>query len=130
AEARTDFFLYARAWWDQFTSSSPGLGKRPVKIFAEDEQGQHRCVCSFVAPAPTHALRFLPTPRHAARFVSLLAYRQRSSVGQQRTEVWNTPHAFLASGGGECADHAILLCSLLLGFGLNAYVCIGEAKQG
>ena len=25
---------------------------------------------------------------------------------------------------GDCEDHAVLLCSLLLGFGLDAYVCI------
>ena len=25
----------------------------------------------------------------------------------------------------DCEDHAVLLCSLLLGFGLDAYVCVG-----
>lgn len=25
----------------------------------------------------------------------------------------------------DCEDHAVLLCSLLLGFGLQAFVCIG-----
>ena len=30
----------------------------------------------------------------------------------------------------DCEDHAALLCSLLLGFGLNAYVCIGTKLKG
>lgn len=41
----------------------------------------------------------------------------------QRT--WNSPHAFLAAGTGDASDHALLLCSLLLGFGLDALVCCG-----
>jgi len=35
---------------------------------------------------------------------------------------------FLNSKDGE--DHAVLLCSLLLGFGLNAYVCVGTKAKG
>lgn len=30
----------------------------------------------------------------------------------------------------DCEDHAILLCSLLLGFGLDAYVCVGTKSKG
>ena len=30
----------------------------------------------------------------------------------------------------DCEDHALLLCSLLLGFGLNAYICIGCKAGG
>ena len=29
-----------------------------------------------------------------------------------------------------CEDHAVLLCGLLLGFGLDAYVCIGSKIKG
>jgi hypothetical protein len=29
-------------------------------------------------------------------------------------------------GKGDVRDHAILLCSLLLGEGLDAYVCVGK----
>lgn len=31
---------------------------------------------------------------------------------------------------GDCEDHATLLCSLLLGFGLDAYVCVGTNAKG
>lgn len=30
----------------------------------------------------------------------------------------------------DCEAHACLLCSLLLGFGLDAYVCIGTKAKG
>lgn len=30
----------------------------------------------------------------------------------------------------DCEDHALLLCSLLIGFGLNAYVCVGTKAKG
>ena len=30
----------------------------------------------------------------------------------------------------DCEDHAALLCSLLLGFGLSAYVCVGTKAKG
>ncbi|CAM9697417.1 unnamed protein product [Pylaiella littoralis] len=126
SEARRDFYLYANAWWKDFTSTSKDLSKRSVKIFAEDERGQHRCVCSFLQPYQ-HG-RMLPTPRHAARFVSLLPFQPRSSVGEPRAQAWNSPHAFLSAGRGDVSDHALLLCSLLLGFGLDAFVCCGLAR--
>ncbi|CAM9489919.1 unnamed protein product [Ectocarpus sp. 4 AP-2014] len=126
SEARRDFYHYANAWWKGFSSTSKVLSKRSVKIFAEDERGQHRCVCSFLEPYRQG--RMLPTPRHAARFVSLLPFRPRSTVGEQppaTQRAWNSPHAFLAAGTGDASDHALLLCSLLLGFGLDALVCCG-----
>ena len=30
----------------------------------------------------------------------------------------------------DCEDHAVLLCNLLLGFGLDAYVCVGTKTKG
>lgn len=65
----------------------------------------------------------------ARRFVSLLPFQRRPSVGEQRLQSWNSPHAFLSAGRGDASDHALLLCSLLLGFGLDALVCIGRVVQ-
>lgn len=31
---------------------------------------------------------------------------------------------------GDCEEHCTLLCSLLLGFGLEAYVCVGTKGKG
>ena len=38
------------------------------------------------------------------------------------------PH-FPLVAAGDYEDHAILLCSLLLGFGLDAYVCVGTVQD-
>jgi hypothetical protein len=45
--------------------------------------------------------------------------------GEGRLEAWHSPHTFLSLRHGDCEDHATLLCSLLLGFGLEAYVVVG-----
>ena len=61
------------------------------------------------------------------RFVALIPFERRAGVGGRRIESWQSWHAFLARGRGDVEDHATLLCSLLLGFGLSAYVVIGTA---
>ena len=93
-----------------------------------------------VCPLP--AGRHLDTPQHAARFVSLLPHRPTLAIGSNShassgggggssptsstvEEQWCNLHTILCKGGGGAQDHAILLCSLLLGFGADAYVCIG-----
>lgn len=38
--------------------------------------------------------------------------------------------SFVFPPQGDCEDHASLLCSLLLGFGLEAYVCVGTKAKG
>lgn len=36
----------------------------------------------------------------------------------------------MAEGKGNAVDHSLLLCSLLLGFSLDAYVCLGSSSDG
>lgn len=45
-------------------------------------------------------------------------------------EVWHQVQSFLSRGCGDSEDHAVLLCNLLLGFGLEAYVCLGTNSEG
>lgn len=39
-------------------------------------------------------------------------------------------HTFLSGGGGDYEDHAHLLCSLLMGFGMDAFVVSGSSSEG
>jgi centrosomal protein CEP76 len=39
-------------------------------------------------------------------------------------------HSIISGMQGTVDDHCHLLCSLLLGFGLKAYVCIGYSYKG
>ncbi|CAF1278742.1 unnamed protein product [Adineta steineri] len=118
------FLIYAKQWWKEFLEIREEHRTRLVKIFGQDENGVNHPVFTFVQPLRSG--RLLDTPREAARFVSLIGYDRHSVVGNtDRTEMWTHAHAFLARNCGDCENHAVLLCSLLLGFGLDAYVCIG-----
>uniref|UniRef100_A0A8C2J7L7 Centrosomal protein 76 n=1 Tax=Cyprinus carpio TaxID=7962 RepID=A0A8C2J7L7_CYPCA len=113
----------AKQWWQEFLEIRPSHQSKLVKIFAQDENGVNRPVCSYVRVL--RAGRLLESPRQAARFVCLLA-QQRAPVvgGGVRQEQWCSMMGFLCRNKGDCEDHAPLLCSLLLGFGLDAYVCL------
>lgn len=72
--------------------------------------------------------RLLDTPREAARFVSLIGHVKSNptmSGMKENLEQWLNMHTFLARNKGDSENHAILLCNILLGFGLDAYVCLG-----
>lgn len=127
-EAERRFFAYARAWWQQYVELSPAHASRAVKLFALSELGTQRPVSAFVRPL--RAARLLRSPRHAAHFVSLLRHRREPAAGNAVTDVWRSVHATLATRAGETEEHALLLCSLLLGFGLDAYVCLGADGRG
>ncbi|XP_041963440.1 centrosomal protein of 76 kDa [Alosa sapidissima] len=128
AEKERLFLVYAKQWWREFLAIRPSNQNKLVKIFAQDENGLNRPVCSYV-----HILRggrLLESPRQAARFVSLLAQERVPVVGGgSYHEQWCTMMAFLCRNKGDCEDHATLLCSLLLGFGLDAYVCVGTKAR-
>ncbi|KAM6910782.1 centrosomal protein of 76 kDa [Xenentodon cancila] len=130
AEKERLFLVYAKQWWREFLEIRPSHQSKLVKIFAQDENSVNRPVCSYVRIL--RAGRLLESPRQAARFVSLLAHEKAPVVGggTGKQEQWCTLMAFLCRGKGDCEDHATLLCSLLLGFGLDAYVCVGTKSKG
>ncbi|XP_042173954.1 centrosomal protein of 76 kDa isoform X3 [Oncorhynchus tshawytscha] len=102
----------------------------PDIITTQDENGVNRPVCSYVRVL--RAGRLLESPRQAARFVSLLGLEKAPVVGgggAGKQEQWCSLLAFLCRNKGDCEDHATLLCSLLLGFGLDAYVCVGTKPK-
>ncbi|KAM8846451.1 centrosomal protein of 76 kDa [Synchiropus picturatus] len=129
AEKERLFLVYAKQWWREFLEIRSSNQSKMVKIFAQDENGVNRPVCSYVHML--RAGRLLEGPRQAARFVSLLAHEKAPVVGGgEKQEQWCTLMAFLCRRKGDCEDHATLLCSLLLGFGLDAYVCVGSKAKG
>ena len=77
---------------------------RLVKIFAQDENGIHKHVSSFVQPL--RGARLIDTPRQAARFVSLIGYDRMPPVGGSRSEMWTNTHAFLCAGKGVSHDYS------------------------
>ncbi|CAL1548119.1 unnamed protein product [Lymnaea stagnalis] len=129
AERERLFLVYAKQWWKEYLQIRDAHQERLVKMFAQDENGTKRPVSSYVKPL--RAGRLLDTPRQAARFVALMHHEKLQSLGGGgRVEQWTNTHAFLCQNRGDCEDHAVLLCSLLLGFGLDAYVCVGTKLKG
>ncbi|VFV21772.1 centrosomal protein of 76 kda [Lynx pardinus] len=129
AEKERLFLVYAKQWWREYLQIRPSHNSRLVKIFAQDENGINRPVCSYIKPL--RAGRLLDTPRQAARFVNVLGYERAPVIGGGgKQEQWCTLLAFLCRNKGDCEDHANLLCSLLLGYGLEAFVCVGTKAKG
>ena len=113
----------AKTFWGRARQDFPFLDKRDIKLFAEDETGQHRVVCAFVeAITPP---REIDNPKSAARFVSLIPFRREVALTGGRRNIWQSPHAFMSCLQGDVEDHAILLCCLLLGWGMDAWVAMG-----
>lgn len=109
-------FTAARKWWSEFEFKS----RSNLKIFAISEFGS-QLVTSYVTPLQC---REIATPLEAARFVSLLP-TVPELASPSRGAIWLTYPSFLACGRCSATSHALLLCSLLLGFGLNAFVVLG-----
>ncbi len=100
AERDRLFLVYAKQWWKEYLQIRPSHAQRLVKIFAPDEQGVSRSVCSYVHPL--QAGRLLDGPRHAARFVSLLPFERANSVGSGGccTEMWSSLHTAFSQKKG------------------------------
>ncbi|KAK4473488.1 hypothetical protein MN116_002852 [Schistosoma mekongi] len=126
-ERENSFTNYVRQWWRELTQLREGFfSNRLIKIFATDENGNTQFVCNFVNPLSVSHI--LETPYTAARFVSSIPYEPFCSIGNEIKERWYSGLAFVSSNCGDIADHANLLCSLLLGYGLEAYVALGTGQ--
>ena len=79
------------------------------------------------------------SPHHCARFVSLLpcsaGANTSGTVGMTsilgsgpQASPWLSTFALLSQLQGDVQDHAVLLCSLLLGWGLDVYVALGTRR--
>jgi len=126
--AEKAFFGYSKAWWSDFKTSYPALKKRTVTIFAETESGNFSATPTFIIPLV--ADRVINSPAEAARFVSLIPYREtdEGNIGPKRS-IWHSLHSIIAKRAGSAEDHAVLLASLLLGLGMDAYVVMGTRSS-
>ncbi|RVE62178.1 hypothetical protein OJAV_G00154540 [Oryzias javanicus] len=98
AEKDRLFLVYAKQWWREFLEIRASHQSKLVKIFAQDENGENRPVCSYVRVL--RAGRLLESSRHAARFVSLLPHERVPVLGggTGKQEQWCSLMAFLCRG--------------------------------
>ncbi|KAG2497285.1 hypothetical protein HYH03_004868 [Edaphochlamys debaryana] len=133
ADVMAAFVAHAKAWWGEYVAQNLAFKARPIKVLATGEDGSQYPVCCFVRPLQLG--RGLANAREAARFVSLLARREDLQVlppgGQSEAgECWCLLHTILASGSAVKEEAAVLLCNMLLGFGLDAWVVVGRLLDG
>eukprot|EP00802_Teleaulax_amphioxeia_P006340 Tamp_06344.p1 GENE.Tamp_06344~~Tamp_06344.p1 ORF type:complete len:666 (-),score=132.13 Tamp_06344:739-2655(-) len=130
ADGDRRFFQTAKAWWKDFLQIRPEHANRMVKLYARTESDVNLPVCAFVSPLQSG--RTLRSAGEAARFVALIEYQRLQTLGGTggRSEVWSDLHSVLASRKGDVEEHALLLCSLLLGFRFEAYCAIGTTISG
>ncbi|KAL5262365.1 hypothetical protein ACHWQZ_G007920 [Mnemiopsis leidyi] len=122
------FLMYTKQWWKEYLALRPAHSDRLVKIFTEDELGITQMVCMMVTPLQSPLIE---SARHAARFVSQIPCTStQGCVGNSTSEQWTSLHGFLVANCGDVETHCLLLCSLLLGFSLNSYVCVGSRVKG
>lgn len=130
AEAYQQFLEYAKEWYGEYKEIRASHHKRFVKIFAEtdDRSSIYTPTCSLIYPLIAN--KMIDSPHHAARFVSLIPFQRLEDFDSKRVEIWHSIQAFLTRGCGDSEDHSVLLCNLLLGFGLEAYICVGTNSEG
>lgn len=140
--ADREFLIYARRWWNEFQGMRPTHGERRVKVFAATNTGRMVPVTHYVSILQPD--RVLDSPLAAARFVSLLALTKDEDAtlevlhggkggptqGGTSGDVWLAPFLFFSQRRGDICNHATLLCSLFLGFGLDAYCAVGTTMAG
>jgi hypothetical protein len=95
----------------------------------------------------TNTRRFLPTflckcspprdvsdPMTIARMVRCITFQQDAHIKKEKKKatepIWSSPTYFLDVRKGASEDHAILMCNLFLGLGLDAYLAIGKLPGG
>ncbi|KAG5474455.1 hypothetical protein LSCM1_03239 [Leishmania martiniquensis] len=130
--ADREFLVYSRRWWSEYQGLRPTHKERRVRLFASTSTGRMVPLTHFVSPI--QAEFGLDSPQDAARFVSLLRVTTEGagSVGILSAEEssWLSPFIFLSQRQGHHCNHAALLCSLLLGFGIDAFCAVGSCHNG
>lgn len=129
--AAQDYIKYANDWWDDFKTIRNSHSLRLIKLFVptEDRENYVYKPCNSLIE-PVCLGRGINTPYEAARFVSLLPFSRNENPGGEKFEIWQSIHTFLSIGSGDVENHSVLLCNLLLGFGLDAYVAVGISING
>jgi centrosomal protein CEP76 len=112
-----------RSWLTRIHRDYPHIERRKLNLISEDESGQHRLVCSYISPI--YSPRDFDSPSSCARFVSLIPFKREISLTGGKSSIWQSPHSMLTTLQGDVEDHAILLCCLLLGWGMNAWIGVG-----
>eukprot|EP01038_Epipyxis_sp_PR26KG_P004135 gene4135-5889_t len=118
-----DQYQSLKLWYGECRTKYPYLEDRKLRLISLDECGRHRLVCNFVGSVKPP--RYCDGPRFSARMVSLIPFYRGVELIGGNVSSWSSPCTTMMKLQGDVEDHAILLCSLLLGWGMDAYVAYG-----
>ncbi|XP_075045545.1 dynein regulatory complex subunit 7 [Mixophyes fleayi] len=116
----------AENFWRQYTHLYPD--RKPLFISPLNECGVEKFVCTTLCPT------LLPYPElynwaECARFVSEFVTMQPLRPPMEQPRHLFSSSSLLRKQKGNCFDFSVLLCSLLLGAGYDAYCVSGYASQ-
>ncbi|KRW98306.1 hypothetical protein PPERSA_02083 [Pseudocohnilembus persalinus] len=123
-----EFYEFSKVWWNNFKKNYKGFENRIIKLYTQNELGMYIPSHSYVCCLRN--INGIDSPEQAARFVSLIPYKFKEKELGVKKEIWMKFSNILNQRGGDYHDHATLLCSLLLGFNLDAYVVCGSNSKG
>lgn len=151
-QVQQHFNSYVKAYYNEYRQVNLQCKQRVLRLFAQSESGsrltarhdsQHagsandvtqylpshsdQFVCTYVQPI--QAARGIHSPSLALRYVKLLPHRVDTKLGGQYNDIWYHPHTIMSCGYASSDNKHLLLCSMLLGFSLDAWVVCGNQRQ-
>lgn len=108
--------------------SSVGLDKRFVQLHALRDDGMVVPISTLITPFTSS---YLPTASYCMRFIQLMPAPGRQStpatagLSGNNELVWSRVITTLSVGAGTPFDKAVLLCSMLRGYQIPAFVALG-----
>jgi len=121
------FIFYTKQWLSDYKDTRPETLHRSeqIKPVATDDNGVLRPVQYFLQKVSCG--RILETAQEAAAFVSLFSLESGTGWSSGSLSSLDT---ILAKRSGSEQELSHLLCSLMLGFGLDAFVVHGRTETG
>lgn len=110
----------------EFNLSYPG--KRDLFLFPQNECGKYKFICTTVRPTKVPYPELYDSKK-CAKFVSEYFEYEELNPPTKFPEYIPAPENVVKWQIGDCFDLSIVLCSLLIGAGYNAYVIYGTAPR-
>lgn len=117
---------YAENFRQQFVQIYPD--RRELILRPKNEAGKEKFVCTAIRPTQPEA-KDLYDPVQLAQFLASYVKYEPLDPPTEVPSVLPSPEYVLKQRVGDCLDVAVLLVSLLLGNGLDAYVVVGTAPK-
>ena len=102
--------------------------RRPLLLKGKNEYGTEKIICTTLRPTQLYYLELYDLPT-CSRFVSEFLDYQPLSNPLQYPQYIPSPLSILEWQIGDCFDFSILLCSLLVAVGYDAYCVCGYAPK-